>query len=290
MSARHFYKTSLNFAGACATAAVLSACANRVELRLPWHEVPAPNTRVVAPTMVEPSDTTVAAVSVDPLTAQPPPAAAPVMAEAMLVPAPSSGPPGNGSQRVPLGALDTPTPANGAPISIMQQPQAKPQPTQQAAVMPAPAMTPAPAPMPAEPQASNPREFIPIAPAVPVAEPPPVRIVQEAPRPAPVAPAASFKPAVAPVLRAPLGRPTTTPLVEHQVESENAPETVIISSKTAPPVDHGREFVPAAVVPGQILIPGLVRSETPMNGAERNIAQRFETLHRLQEEGLITQD
>ena len=48
--------------------------------------------------------------------------------------------------------------------------------------------------------------------------------------------------------------------------------------------------MPASVVPGQMLQPNLIIGDIPMSPADRNMVQRFETLKRLEQEDLITQD
>lgn len=67
-------------------------------------------------------------------------------------------------------------------------------------------------------------------------------------------------------------------------------ETTIISSTTAPPATQSREFVPAslAAIAAPPAPPPL--GEMPFSQAEKNIARRFETLARLRDEALITQD
>jgi len=73
-------------------------------------------------------------------------------------------------------------------------------------------------------------------------------------------------------------------------EPEETQPTVVISSVTPLPPREAREFVPASIVAGQLLQPNLVIGEVPLTGAERNVVQRFETLRRLLDESLITQD
>lgn len=67
-------------------------------------------------------------------------------------------------------------------------------------------------------------------------------------------------------------------------------ETTIISSATAPPAAQSREFIPASVVPAPSTPPRPALGEMPYSQAEKNIARRFETLARLRDEGLITQE
>jgi hypothetical protein len=72
-------------------------------------------------------------------------------------------------------------------------------------------------------------------------------------------------------------------------------ETVIISAATPPTVVKSREFVPAAVdapalssAPQAAGIDAMI--DRPMSAQEKNVAQRFEVLKRLLDEGLITPD
>jgi len=68
-------------------------------------------------------------------------------------------------------------------------------------------------------------------------------------------------------------------------------ETTVISSATASPAAaQGREFVPASVIPVAAPAAPPALGEMPFTQAERNIARRFETLARLRNEALMTQD
>jgi len=255
---------------AVAVGLLLAGCANdgsRV-MRLPWQTVPPPpNTATVTPASeFEPAPVTsteIAAASLDPINAPAPgtaPATQATMADAMLVPAPSAGPVGDSSQRVPLGTLAPATPAANAPVSLTAPPAAQV----------------AQAEMPAAPMA-----------------------------PAAKGPTAAVKPAPVPSLSrdqfrssiiSPPGPPSTSPVLRPPPGSALSPEpeetqpTVVISSVTPLPPREAREFVPASIVAGQLLQPNLVIGEVPLTGAERNVVQRFETLRRLLDESLITQD
>ncbi len=270
MSTRQFDKTGLTFVAAVMVATSLSACTGYA-LRSPFEKTTAMPEHVAETVAPAPEPTSIDVASLDPINAPPPAAGAP-MADAMLVPAPGAQT-GDTSQRVPLGTLAA-TPPAGAPMSLMQQPAAAAKPAQPATPMVAQAPEPAPPLIQPRPAAK--------------VETPKEMPKQETMRLA-AAPQLKVKPA-APVLRPPLGRPADTQLIERNPSVDTPPETVIISSTTAPPIEQGREFVPAAVVPGQILVPEIVRGDIPMTAAEKNIVQRFETLRRLLDESLITQD
>ncbi len=71
--------------------------------------------------------------------------------------------------------------------------------------------------------------------------------------------------------------------------ADSSQDTVIISSATARPVIQSREFIPASLTPVPApAMQGL--GDIPLTAGEKNVAQRFETLRRLQNEDLITQD
>jgi hypothetical protein len=238
-------------------------------------------------------------ISVDPLDAPPPPMAAATMPAAatpavnepaaaasdpmLLVPAQNQA-----SQRVPLGTLNPssdPKPAAKPPTPLA----AKSVPAAPAVSQTAPAPS-QPAPVPTQMAAAPPA---PAAPAAPVIGKPPVNSIPSpnqaagsltSPRgvPARVAP-----PAVAPTVEAPAEtgpvKPTKPLFAEEQ-------ETTIISSTTAPPAAQSREFIPAPVVPAVAAPAPPALGEMPFSQAEKNIARRFETLSRLRDEGLITQE
>lgn len=86
--------------------------------------------------------------------------------------------------------------------------------------------------------------------------------------------------------------PAPLPEAARSARAEEPQETVIISSTTTSkaPVVENREFVPASVGPGQPVAPPRGLGDIPMTAAEKNVVQRFETLRRLQDENLITQD
>lgn len=229
-------------------------------------------------------------ISVDPLDAPPPPmaAAAPAASEPsaptsdplLLVPAQNQP----ASQRVPLGTLNAssdpkpaakpPTPlaaksAASAPPSAPSQPAPAPAPTQLAA---------APAPPP---------------PAAPVIAKPPVNSIPSANQAAGSltsprgVPARVEPPAIAPTVDAPV-EPQPASRAKELFPDEQ--ETTIISSTTAPPAVQSREFIPAPVVPAVAAPARPALGEMPFSQAEKNIARRFETLSRLRDEGLITQE
>jgi len=219
-----------------------------------------------------------AVAAVDPIDAPPPVAPTPATDPMLLVPAQTQA-----SQRVPLGTLNAnsdPKPAAAPPTRItsrdsVPQPirppavaaQAPPPPAPPVAVTPTPVPTPPPAPAPAVEAAAPPapRE-------APAASPPPAQTA--AAEPAPVAP----PPAAVPVR-------ARADLLEFTDE-----ETTIISSVTAPPAVQGREFIPAPVVPVVAPPRPPALGEMPFSQAEKNIARRFETLARLRDEGLMTQE
>jgi hypothetical protein len=67
-------------------------------------------------------------------------------------------------------------------------------------------------------------------------------------------------------------------------------DTVVISSTSqAPPVETAREFIPAALTDGARAEPGATSMiDRPMTADEKNVAQRFEVLKTLLDEGLVT--
>ena len=294
---RHFYKTGLNIAAVLAVTTCLTACAG---MNVPFYgKLGAPAAAPSVATTVDsvdangvPHTAPVAVTPLDPINAPPPPnvVTSTASSDPLLVPAPSVAPKSDGSQRVPLGTLGVPAPASSPPVSIMQPPT-----KQQAAAPVAPVAESKPAQAPfTQPRAmmtpstaAAAQHTTPQAAAAPVpAAPAPV-----AAAPVPIAAAPIEKPK-APVLRLPVGKPSTTPFPSDGLppKGEESQETVIISSDTAKPVIEAREFVPASVAPGQNAAPQRGLGDIPMTAGEKNVVQRFETLRRLQEEALITQD
>lgn len=228
-------------------------------------------------------------ISIDPLDAPPPPmaaasapaagepAAAPASDPLLLVPAQNQV----ASQRVPLGTLNAssdPKPAAKPPTPLA----AKSAPSAPASAPPAPA--PAPAQMAAAPAPPA---------AAPVIAKPPVNSIPSstqaagsltAPR---GAPARAEPPAVVPAVETP---PEPQPASRAKELLPDEQETTIISSTTAPPAVQSREFIPASVVPAVAAPARPALGEMPFSQAEKNIARRFETLSRLRDDGLITQD
>lgn len=248
------------------------------------------------------------AVQVDPLDAPPPTPAAAAAARAadplLLVPAPAEG---EASQRVPLGTLNAsadPKPAAKPPTPLNSRASVVPPATAKTPSPPVIAVSaPAPAPPPALAAVSAP-----VAPVAPVAPPPaPSEMTTAATPPAKTAPltvqpgagahvsprgvpqpgpeihAAGAAPAAAP--------PTVTPPSPRvPILDEEEEETTVISSVTAPPAVQGREFIPAPVVPVAAPPAPPALGEMPFTQAEKNVARRFETMSRLRDEGLITQE
>lgn len=272
---RHFYKTGLNIAAVLAVTTGLTACAG---MNVPFYgKLGAPAAPPPVATTVDsvdangtPHTAPVAVAPLDPINAPPPGTAVTTTASSdpLLVPAPSAAPKSDGSQRVPLGTLGAPAPASGAPMSITQPPA-----KQQAAAPVAPA---------AENKLAQTPVIQPRAITTPTTAAAPVQMPAAAP---------SEKPK-APVLRLPVGKPSTTPFPSDGLppKAEESQETVIISSDNTKPVTEAREFVPASVAPGQNAAPQRGLGDIPMTAGEKNVVQRFETLRRLQEEALITQE
>lgn len=232
----------------------------------------------------------ISATPLDPLDAPPPPMAmasdsapAPASDPLLLVPAQTQA-----SQRVPLGTLNAsndPKPAAKPPTPLSPRGTtakvtAPPAPVAAAATPAAPVQefvpaTPAPAAAPSPPPAA------PSAPAkapVLTAPPRPTAPAKEEPR-APVVVAQEPAAAAAP----PAAAATAKPLMFED-------ETTIISSTTTPPAVQAREFVPAPVIPVVAPPAPPALGEMPFTQAERKTARRFETLGRLRDDGLITQD
>ena len=280
VSARQFFQSSSAAAVVVAAGVLLTGCqgGNRT-IRLPWQTTPPPSVLTIVPTVDETAPTAVATAPLDPINADPINAPAPVtaqagaqpsMAGAMLVPAPSAVQVADSSQRVPLGTLGPAAPAGGAPTSLTQQPQAAP--TMQQAVPAAPPQQVAAAPEPAKPV-------------------PPPSVTRDAFRTSVISTPTPLPSQAAPVLRPPLvPAGSNTRVVEQASADDPTQPTVVISSASAPPIEQGREFVPASIVPGQILQPNLIIGDIPMTSGQKNVVQRFETLRRLLDESLITQD
>ena len=273
--ARHFKKAGLKLTALLAATSALSACAGKgplANLKNPfWHGgTPEPVVaQTIGPEVAQPA--VVAVAPLDPINAPPPmtTTTTTVMADSMLVPMPSATPASDSSQRVPLGTLSAPAPS-GAPTSLMQPP--------------------APQPMQVRPSAQAPMQKAAAPTNVPqqIAVAVPARTTESAI----VTPPAK---AAAPALRQPLGRPSSaTSMLPEPKEPEPPPEepqeTVVISSATAKPVIQSREFVPASLVPGQTSITLRGLDDLPMKAGEKNVVQRFETLRRLKDESLITDD
>ncbi len=87
----------------------------------------------------------------------------------------------------------------------------------------------------------------------------------------------------------PVGR-GPKPLYENEsVSASDADETIIISSESSVPQTVAREFIPATALPPVSQAPASALGQIPLTAAEKNIVRRFETLRRLQDEDLITQ-
>jgi hypothetical protein len=277
-----------------AAATCLSACAGS-KFGFPGStpQSTAESDAVMPSEATAPSAAPVDVASLDPLNVPPPgPTPTTTMTDPLLVPPPSSTPPSiDSSQRVPLGTFGAAPPA-GAPVSITQPP-AKAQPAAQVAT--APAQTPPPA-------VENKLETPVVEPAraatAPVVMPRAAAPAPKAAWPLEPGPAAEPAPTPAPLqLRVPTSRGTTTAMVSPDPrvgsigrEEPEPQETVIISSdNTRTVIPQTREFVPASVLPTQSApVRGL--GDMQLIGAQRNVVERFETLRRLQEEGLITAD
>ncbi len=280
-----------------ALTAALSACANMPR---------APGTSAPSSEAPAPSDE-ISVAALDPLNAPPPPSATPAAATPAADPlllVPAQGP---ASQRVPLGTLNAssdPKPAAKPPTPLA--------PRDGTAMAKAATPVAAAPPMAAAPSATPAREFVP-APTPPAPAPQAPTTAAAAttpavpPAPATVAAVTPARPTLQPPLApysTPRGIPAAGPAPAPTIEAPGVPpanaigtrpqrfeeETTIISSMTAAPAVQAREFVPAPVVPvvGPPAPPAL--GEMPFTQAERNIARRFETLGRLRDEGLITQE
>lgn len=244
-------------------------------------------------------------VNVDPLDAPPPVPAtmvaandpAPATDPMLLVPAQTQA-----SQRVPLGTLNAapePTPAAKPPTPLA--------PNTSAAASKAPGAPPAASAKPVTPPMPSPPMQTARAPAAapapertPVIGKPPVNSIPSpnqaagsltSPRVAPARQAEERTPSApaAPIAAAAPAEATAAPMSPAK-PTAGEEETTIISSATAPPAAQSREFIPASVVPAPSTPPRPALGEMPYSQAEKNIARRFETLARLRDEGLITQE
>lgn len=263
-----------------ALTAGLSACANLPHLT--------PETSSATADMPAAADNAINIAALDPLDA-PPPApdtpSNPVPSDSMLlVPAQTSA-----SQRVPLGTLNAssdPKPAARPPTALTRESAAVAPSTSSPVFVPPPS---APAPVVPPPAAAA---MPPTPSPAPITAPPPITTPPQPPN--------SFSLTIQPgagTHETPRGVPATSqePRIVAQAPSA-APsqvfeeETTIISSTTAPPAIQSREFVPAPVTPTPAAPPPPALGEMPITQAERNIARRFETLARLRDQGLITQE
>lgn len=265
-----------------ALTAGLTACAN-----MPGS----PGASSPGATMGAPDE--ISAAALDPLDAPPPPMA--MASDSAAAPTPTADPlllvpaQTQASQRVPLGTLNAsndPKPAVKPPTPLSPRGTtakvtAPPAPVAAAATPAAPVQEFVPAATPPAAAAPSPPPAAPAAPArAPVLNAPP-RATAEAKEEsrAPVVVAQAPPAAAAP----PAAVATTKPLMFEE-------ETTIISSTTVPPAVQVREFVPAPVIPVAAPPAPPALGEMPFTQAERNTAKRFETLARLRDDGLITQD
>jgi len=179
--------------------------------------------------------------------------------DAMLVPAPGANPAsGSTSQRVPLGSLSAEAPSQPVPLTP-------------------PAMAP-------QQRMADVREAAPSAPA-PQPMAPPQAVVQ-APAPPPTVVEKPILPS--PQIGSPPKRPTTV-MVVPQAKPSDDEETVVISSATKTP-PQAREFIPASALPEPPKPARLSPGDMSLTTGQRNVLQRFQTLRRLQEEALITEE
>lgn len=230
-------------------------------------------------------------ITIDPLDAPPPPmavAAAPASNEPaappsdplLLVPTQNQA-----SQRVPLGTLNA---------SSDPKPAAKPPTPLAAKSVPAAPAVSQPAPPPSQPAPAPPQmAAVPTTPAPPAIGKPPVNSIPSSNQAAGslTSPrggsARAESPVVAPAVEVPAEMVSEAPAKPSFAEEQ---ETTIISSTTAPPAVESREFIPASVVPAAAVPTPPALGEMPFSQAEKNVARRFETLSRLRDEGLITQE
>jgi hypothetical protein len=275
---RHLFRTGLHIAAVLATTVSLAACAG---MNVPFYGKVGdaePQAEMAAADAASPQTAPVEVASIDPLNVSPPGAPVAAARDPLLVP-----PPGavstDSSQRVPLGTFGPPPPASGAPMPITQPPvkQQAAAPTESKLEQPASA-----APVIQPRATTTPPTPAPVTPA----SPPEVKMAA----PAVAAPAPAEAPK-APVLRLPPGKSNSAVPVERTPTTTYEPqETVIISSDSATPIFESREFIPASVVPTQPQTQPRSLSDIPMTAGEKNVVQRFETLRRLQDEALITQE
>lgn len=288
---RHFFKTGLRLVAVSAATACLTACAG---MNVPFYgklgEADAPKAEMAnsAETM---QTTPVAVAPLDPINA-PPPGGAPVApnvaaADPLLVPAPGSVPKTDTSQRVPLGTFGAVTPASGAPVSITQPPAKQP-----TAMSPAPqAQAMLEQPPAAQMSAPEPKSNPMIQPRAMTTPTTPMPATPKPQMPAPtMAEAGPAEPPKAPVLHLPPSKSDGMPATMRATPTDESQETVVISSDSTKPVFEAREFVPASLTQGPRIMPPRGLSDVPMTAGEKNVVQRFETLRRLQDESLITQD
>jgi cell division septation protein DedD len=83
--------------------------------------------------------------------------------------------------------------------------------------------------------------------------------------------------------------PRATPASADDKKPQGEDETIVISSANQPVFD-AREFMPASVEAGKLPVIQRSLGDIPMTAAEKNVVQRFETLRRLAEDSLITQE
>ena len=249
--------------------AALSGCATIHKWTGPSEGEPAEMASAPAPEMADATGSanqsmTVAAL--DPLNAPVPNSAttAPASSDPMLVPAPNANAgTGSSSQRVPFGALGAPAPTQPVPLT---PPAPSPKPVAEFQPAPlAPAATPA------------------IAPPAPT--PAPQVVVQSQPQMAP--PPVVVERPTTNVTSQPAQIPTQFMIAPKSRPSADE-ETVVITSATKPP-PQAREFIPASVMPDppkSALGPG----DMALTTGQKNVVQRFQTLRRLQDEALITEE
>ncbi|MDX2142905.1 MAG: SPOR domain-containing protein [Rhodospirillaceae bacterium] len=244
-----------------------------------------------AETTSAPADTMIdaqplAQQAVDPLSAPPPDAMA------------AAGTAGDGSQRVPLGALTAgdlaagtapkPAPAartGPAPLVPSGQPSAAPKPAMPAAPAPQPQAAPTPAMQAQAPQAAAPQAPMPAAAAPPAPTPP-------SPPSASVAPAI-----VAPMpTPAPAPAPTPAPSLPSVATAQPAPPAAIeftpdaVMAPDPASVSQAREFVPAQIGAAAPLGVMSTSGAPRLTLADSNIMRRFQALSMLLDDGLITQE
>jgi len=262
------------------------------------------------------------ASSVDPLLAAPPTTTGDSGGSQRVPPGTLAPPASNGSQRVPLGALTpgagvgqagantAPPVATSPPLLIAPKalaPASQP-PTAMAMAAPMPPTAVSPAPRLSKPATAAPASSAAVSttaaatpsapsksskfhlfgfmkggtkasPAAPVTEAaiPPATAVPPSKLQLPVAPAHPDQMAT-----------------KAQPRTSDSDETVVISSATPVPIEKSREFIPALLsvsartseAPSATALGAVINQ--PMTAAEKNVAQRFEVLKRLLDEGLIT--